>query len=799
MRVSSPHHKRKLVIIAVAAALVVGFGFWYALSGLQSILSGYTAPVYPGVPSIAAQAVSSRLLFYNSGETLVPYMLVHYDAVNVSYVTVNASMYTVPPPGAVYVLNVSGGLCTHCVNVTSMESYLPGYLSQFGMGANVTKVNITSVSRIPAYSVLILPTGKLPWQLLSSVNGTVPLDSLLRRGTSIIYVGMNFSQVCTQGTCTLLTSPPTAEPYLSSFPAAYNGIGAGMSTFNFAQPTFSFSGGAEFGPLTYVSAYNGSIIAFSNYPDSWPARQEAFDIAKAISEEFWVPSYAHGSTVVRVDGTSSGTVGVVMNATSLFVNQSLATSSYLAGELASSHIRVTLYDNASYGVGSRSAYAYVQYSGTYPLGGSISIPAQVIPGQNVAVEPTLFYTTLTKGSSLNLMISNASDFHTLYYNGLPTFELPPGQQFSYTDRFDLPPGRYIVSLRNITGYTYASALFYVPPLNITAISANFRSNNYTFLMQMANTTLSGLPYTVTFDNCAQCPPYYGVLAPNGTADYTPLGTRTSEIIGKLNFTFSMLGTNFTYTLRNSPSTIVITGPEVELAVVIVIMLVLVIAVKAPNRDEFFIDVPVLPKPETIEVKLRPAEVLSTFDKLNMYYHWQYMPLSIEEVKNAIRMNIRVGNMPVAITYNNAESVLNELHMSGDVVSCDNLYAPKAWVAASGHDIEYLATFKKLRVWFVTHAYMFTEVNASDSADIVVTVKGERALVIIFSGSSKFKSVPLVPNVQTYLAFINSEKMLEFKDALDSAVGDDAELLKMYIAGGRIRLMDADNPVSAFSS
>ncbi len=801
MKVGSPRNKKRIILVAVAAAIAIAAIVAYMWVSINSIMSGYAAPVYPGVPSIAAQVFGSRMLLYSMSTSIVPYVLVHYAAVNASYVKINATLYSQPIPGEVYVLNTSGGLCAHCTNVSAVESHLQGYLAAFGTGYQVRNISLVNLASIQNNSILVVPTGRMLWQILNGTSGKTLLDSLLVRGTSVIYVGVNFSQICALGgSCSVLTQPPVAEPYLATLPAHYRGTSFGMRSFNFNDPTFTFSGGLTYGPLTYIHAYNGTVVAFSNYPDSWPADKEAFDIAKAISEEFWLNTYASGSVVVLTNGSSSGTVGILLNSTSLnFGANSTSPSSlsYLIGRLAAAQMRITLYNNAGYGVGNRSAYAYLQYSNTYPMNGMLFLPSYVLPNQNTAIGVTLFQAL--SNMSLNFRINRASDFRLVSAFSPQSFTVQPYQQFNYYQRFFLPPGSYIISLLNLTNYTYASGLFTVPPLNITTQSADFQANNYTFLMEMANIPLSGINYTVTFDNCAQCPSYSGVVLPNGTAFYSPQGTHTNEILGKLNFTFHMLGANTTYTIENNPVKIVVTGPEIELAIVVVIMLVLVIAVKAPNRDEFYIDVPVMPKPETIEVKLKPAEVLSTFDKLNMYYHWQYMPLSVEEVKNAIRMNIRVGNMPVTVTYNNAESVLNELRASGDVVACDSMYAPKEWTSLSGHDIEYLATFKKLRVWLVTHAYMFTDVNASEAADMVVTAKGERAYVIIYSQTSKFKDVPMAKGAQTYIAFINSEKMLEFRDALGDAEGDQAELLRMYVSSGRIRLMDADNPGAAFAS
>ena len=76
-----------------------------------------------------------------------------------------------------------------------------------------------------------------------------------------------------------------------------------------------------------------------------------------------------------------------------------------------------------------------------------------------------------------------------------------------------------------------------------------------------------------------------------------------------------------------------------------------------------------------------------------------------------------------------------------IVGADDLYAPKAWIEQSGHDIEYLVTFKKLRLYLVTHAYLFTDMDTSSVADIVATLHNERKYIIIHSKAMKFSNIP----------------------------------------------------------
>ena len=134
-----------------------------------------------------------------------------------------------------------------------------------------------------------------------------------------------------------------------------------------------------------------------------------------------------------------------------------------------------------------------------------------------------------------------------------------------------------------------------------------------------------------------------------------------------------------------------------------------------------------------------------------------------------------------------------MEKSDKLIEYDNLYAPVEWIQRSGHDIEYLATFKKLRLWFVAHGYIINEIDTSSSSDIIATIKGERLYVIIYSKTSKFINMPLYENAQTYLAFINSDRLNEFNEKISGIIDLNIQQLKLYISYVEIKLMDADKP------
>jgi hypothetical protein len=214
--------------------------------------------------------------------------------------------------------------------------------------------------------------------------------------------------------------------------------------------------------------------------------------------------------------------------------------------------------------------------------------------------------------------------------------------------------------------------------------------------------------------------------------------------------------------------------------------------RAPTRHEYYIAVQEFPPVKKSTVKTTADQVVNVFDRVNMMYHWHYMPLTPEEVKNGIGNVIRYNNMPASITLQNTQEMLSYLVEKGSIVFAGNYYAPKKWVADSKHDVEYLAIFRKLRDYCVAHAMLFTDIEGSEAADINITKSGAQAYILIYSSISGMKKIPLATSSRWYIVFLNDEARREFRDKLYEASGDEAEALKMGIYYGYIKLIDTGN-------
>ena len=129
---------------------------------------------------------------------------------------------------------------------------------------------------------------------------------------------------------------------------------------------------------------------------------------------------------------------------------------------------------------------------------------------------------------------------------------------------------------------------------------------------------------------------------------------------------------------------------------------------------------------------------------------------------------------------------------GLVVEAADYYAPKSWEETSKHDIEYLVIFRKLRDYSVANAMLFTDLDAYDNVDMMITNKGVQNYVYIYSRLSenqKLSNIPLSKNYKTFIVFLTDEDRLAFIDRLNISYGEESEILRMSIESLDIRLID----------
>ncbi|MGD0728899.1 MAG: hypothetical protein ABR981_02380 [Candidatus Micrarchaeaceae archaeon] len=791
----------KKLIIAFVLVLIIGIALLAVFLKIEIDAafnsSSRNSASFPQ-PFMESSLIGQELLTFKNAQYFVPFGLVAYNSNNVNLININASIYDYPEPRFIYILNVSDQ-CISCGNSDAIETSMYTNLVKYNIVQNTSDIFLISISNIkslPPDSILVILNGLLPSQLLgpSGSGNTTILDYLLNEHTSILYVGQNFSRVVQAGGLAVPPNQLAFPLYLDTVPRTVNTLKLKNPPFYFTNATFSFeTNNSNYSTMTYENVYNGSIVAISNYPDVSPPNQTGHDLATAIQKLFWLPRLAQGSRTVHLSASapSSGDMGVLLNSLKVPLN-----STYVSA-FDNGQFRIAITANSTYSYGySNSSYTYIRSNPLLYYNGSIGLGNSIVINQTVP-----FSFNISTGSqnpislTLHMQIYNLNMTPVTSAWGPSGTPLPPllnvmgNVNFSSSERMLLAPNTsYIIKLSDFSGKEYAAAYFNTTPITITPISANLTTDGFVFSITSARQPLNNINYTMELNNLY---PSTGIIK-HGFLNYSvPKGTPT--IRGTLNFSVNILGKNTYYVSSYNPLPFGVSEQYIEIAVVVIFMIAMIVLVRAPNRDEFYIDVPNLPEEPKTKIMMKPDDFMSVFDKLNNSYHWRYMPLSKAEIKAAIASNIKISNIPVSLTYNNIEKLLDQLTVRNYLVSVDSLYAPVQWMNQSKHDIEYLATFKKLRLYLVTHAFIFTDLDMSSNSDIVATLHNERKYIVIYSKTSKYEKMPIYTGSKTYLAFLNSYRMEEFKNSLYNSTNVGAEELKMYIDAGFIKLVDADNP------
>jgi hypothetical protein len=792
--------KRGILIVVgiVLAILLIGIVYVaYLISQLPTVIP----PSQLKNPQIGVSVAGQNLLFYNNTRETIPYLLMKYNYTNITGLYFNATIFLEPVQRQVYLLNATGD-CYNCGNSQLLTSSIISDLVGYGVVKSEGDVHVIktyNLSSIAPNSTLIVINGYMPiefFQNVSPSNNETLLQYLFNDGTAIIYVGGNFSYSLQQGPIGYAQVPTPNMPYylLTAHRPKYkqsNFIG-----YYFDKPLYYFytqvnsTGKAPiYGPMSYILVANGSLLSFPNFANSWNTYQNASsDIAKAAAQLFWLPKVSVGYASIAIKNRSSGSGSVGLQLNMPMPNYTTA----LQDELNSGYGRIIEYTNQSFLVNeTMGVYKYLYYKPSIHLNSTFGIANSVTPGIPTNVTGDIFGVAgkpQNIGTSIYLYSMNGSLI------GLPVRGpfVPATGNFTFVlpVTFYLWSGNYIATLRSFYGVPYASALVSIRNITIIAPLRNFKNNTFDFYLTSSGIPLNNVNYTITLENhYAQS----GTIT-NGTIIYQ-LPANAPKLSGLVGLNLDTLNHNFSFYIYNPP--VQYLNPENSKILYLVIVCftvgLMVILVKAPNRDDFFIDIPVMTRQTRIPVSLTPKDILDVFDKQNTYFSWKFMPLSIGEIRVAIENNIKEKGSSVNLTMENIEVMLGQLVGNGYLEIADNLYAPKYWMTQSGYDMQYLATFKKLRIYMVANGYMFTDIGVSTAADITATHLDEKKYINIYSKTSKFAKMPIFPDMKLYLAFLNSYELEVFENRLYSIFDDEATKIKMYLDAGQIRLLDADNP------
>jgi hypothetical protein len=775
--------KTLLILFIIITIFLIGFTVYFA----TLLKNANITPLQP-IPKFInfnTNIVSEDILYYGNGKIFIPYALFNYSASNITSINISARILPEKPPSTVYILNWSG-YCYNCGNLSDFKNSLNNSLFLLGITNSTNPVKIINESMLGSLNsqdILIIANGRMPQYLFNDTFQNIPLiQQILDNGVTIIYIGGNFSK--TLIVPSLLIPAHNIPSFLAT---SQNPPSLTAGPYSNQNLSYSLVGSKYLDYMNYINIGKGYFFVFPDYLSSFPNTSAASSFfAPFIRDAMWIPSIDSASTSIPINYTSktSGSFGLLFNSTDL------PADNFTINELNSDYIVTKIIAHSIYNIN----FTVINNNKLYvSTNGSISLPYYSSPGVPINSSITLFINHPTfVEPHISVYTLNMKQVSSV----APIFAKNLSSTFTYYENFTpiISKGFYIIEVNGYQGQHYASALTDVPPIFINLILGNYTQGKFLFTAFSGGKPVSNINAIVTLNNNYT----ENITINNGYFIYT-LPTGASIPQGNVTFKVSTLSQVAVFKSYYKPVFVAINQQYIEFIIVLIIVILEVTLIKTPFRDEFYIDVPNLPPPKRTEIKIRDTELLNVFNSLNNYYHWRYMPLSKEEFKVGVASNIRFNSIPVNLTYENIELILDILTEKGYIVSVDNLYAPTSWIEQSKHDIEYLATFKKLRYYLVGRGHMFTDLDKSDVADIITTIHNEKAYLVIYSKTSKFiKRLPIQEGIKTYLVFLNEDKLNEFMQTLYTSISSEAEILKMYISLKKIILISADNPEETLS-
>ena len=781
-----------LMAIIVVAVLVLGGGLFlmFKLGEVQMGAQGPPAKhVFGGAYDYTV--MQSRVLSIGSIEKpeRAAYFLLDYGSANLSYMNFTANLYSDHPPSQVFLLDYTrNGADSYPV---FRKELLSGLASA---GLPASEVEIGKAAFLPAGSLLIVPTGYFPEELLG-MNSNFNFKDLLARGVTIVYIGLPFDDKALSSSGLVnsnFSELAFSVPEVSDQAKSTDGFSLSNARY-IVTPVQTGRGhfssvAALYGSVSAVR-YGGGYMIFlpQSLDGGWHAdggKQAATDILRLIVEERWLAPVA--SAAVPAD-LSDG-----QHLVSLFAEPFPTDSTYVQlvvdtadGQgIARSSRQVFNLQKTQKGEMTPVEPETVPY---YLSGGKTSLNIKLLES---SAQPVKLYVRMYKDGTLNQTSEVEQGLTNPNSETFPELEV------------DAEPGNYTVLVEDDNGKVYAATQLSVIGLDVYQNLSDWQGGHFSFILSANGEAVSPPDFSISLDGQKEKQYYRDSLTYTEDRTATVANYDYGEAVktGKHVFLLSFAGKwvkemDITYT-RSPPFW---ENPiNIFLGIVSLVTVGIGVMLRRPEVLKYGLDIPDFPPLSTIKIPVKKQTVLELFDAVNAGYSWQWMPLRTDELKNGFR-KLTYNGKPILIGDFNLERILAHLRTEGLVKDEIGYWGKSSWEKDSRHTIAYLTMYRIMRNVFVNNAVKFSKLDAMPDCDVkAIAGKEEIYLHIMEEPFERVVHRALATSKRgtTIMVFKTDEERDAFKDSLTStsklAVG-----LKMEVNGGSILLLPVRNAISAY--
>jgi hypothetical protein len=204
-----------------------------------------------------------------------------------------------------------------------------------------------------------------------------------------------------------------------------------------------------------------------------------------------------------------------------------------------------------------------------------------------------------------------------------------------------------------------------------------------------------------------------------------------------------------------------------------------------------LDIPDFPPQSTTKIPMGKEKLIGILEKVNKKYRWSNTPLKLGEVKIGFKDMLHEGK-PIFISDYNLEYILSRLMGMGLLKRELGYYGVSSWEGATGHNIRYLASFRRLRDICINNAVPFTQMGKGKDYDSKITVLGQDIFVHLYDLPDRAipNSLASLQRGMNIIVFEEEAEKSEFYEYL-SGGSQGATALKLEIQAGSILMKTWD--------
>lgn len=648
---------------------------------------------------------------------------------------------------SVYILNVPISDRASSETISDFDDLFR--ITAHSKGLSVNTVSIQELDNVPSYSILIIPTGYFPKQLID----TGVLNELLSKNINIIYIGNSFDQGFVNAKGDITSGVGSSTVGFSSQAGDCNGLSLSnpLYTATSGQGKGAYNFGAYYGCISFYkysssdqSLSNGGMLLFvpQSLDTGWDNYKDAVsDIIKIVVEQPWSVSNSIQT----------------YNCSSISQEKNLALfSKSMSKNYGGVVVSITSCNKTQYTLFNAKKST---------LGHMYAAQEGVIVPFEMSTKQTMFWVEPISP------ISGRKKFYIDVYKDGKVFGKPMSLGYlntntgkSLNSEVHTEKGNYLFALRDDQGNQYAK--LYLRSTFADISYKGYRSNSL-FSFEI---TKDGVPYKLK---------YVTLNIDNGLYkfNYSNVDSIDVQLPNDLhpgNHVFTFTIGQITKTINISvvkESSSLFSDPMIWGAVLISVLLFGVGYIfEKKDVIKYSLDIPDFIPSERRHIELPAVKILELFDKINEEYGWDHTPLKANEIRREI-LKIIYNSRQVNITEYNTETVLSHLCQWGYIFKVGDYYVPLSWVKDTKRSPKYLAIFRRLRDSCIKNAIHFTEFNKEKNVDSILNINENKIYVHIVDDVRKAsprvisRALKLIPKGINVILFYDSYSLEKFNDIL----------------------------------